>query len=412
MAAPASSSSASSPAILNIRETPAVVEWTAQVVDDHARADPDTDAATSCHLARASNSSPITFSLFFDPSSKAAFFRLRATILVRDPSRDKTQIPVFLFIYPEHVASIAHDEASILAPEIASIAPKKLSGCRTTCLRFALNKPASLIAPLHVPLVPRSRKDAQVLRSLRMLANTTALAVHFAHEALPSSGVISLVCDAAAAKSLKSSVNHSDPSQLYGGQGGKVLEDVEDWPVPCAKDDQETAAAGTSGPSPPSYDEAVPRAGPARAAPSLKRPRTSSGLSEGGRDPLDMMSICKKAVAEQMACMRMELRNEIRSEVKAQLSELENGLTERLNKRLDDQMAELRDELTGQVDKTEERMDEIEGRMDDLIDEGIEDRVLGIKVDMQDFVKDEMANVEDTIIKHFEDGRVSLLFER
>lgn len=50
--------------------------------------------------------------------------------------------------------------------------------------------------------------------------------------------------------------------------------------------------------------------------------------------------------------------------------------------------------------------------MDDLIDEGIEDRVLGVKIDMQDFAKGEIANVEDTIMKHFEDGRISLQFKR
>ena len=411
MAAPAPAS-ASSPTTINIREIPAVVEWTASAADDHAQADPGADAGTSCHLARASNSSPITFSLFFDPSSKAAFFKLRAAILVRDPSRDKSQIPVFLFIYPEYVASLAHDEASTLPPEIASTTPKKLSGCRTTCLRFTLNKPASLIAPLHAPLAPRSKKDTQVLRSLQMLANTTAIAVHFAHEALPMPGLISVVCDAVAAKALKSSVNHGDLSQLYGGRGGKVIESFQDWPVPFAQDEQETVAPETSGESPPSYDELVPETAPARQAPSLKRPRTSSGYSEGDISPPDVISICKKAMAEQMAWMRMELRYEIRSEVKAQLTELENGLVERVNKRVDEQIADLRDDLSGQVEKTEERMDEVEGRMDDLIDEGIEDRVLGIKVDMQDFVKDEMANVEDTIIKHFEDGKVSLLFER
>lgn len=49
--------------------------------------------------------------------------------------------------------------------------------------------------------------------------------------------------------------------------------------------------------------------------------------------------------------------------------------------------------------------------MDNLIEEGIEDRVLGVELEMQEFVEDEIAEVKDKIIKHFEDGRVTLQFE-
>lgn len=334
--------------------------------------------------------------------------------MVHDSSRDKIQIPAFLFIYPENVASLVHDQSSTLSPEVAAAASKKLSGRRTTCLRFDLSKPASLVAPIQMPLAPRSKKDAQVLRSLQMLSNATALAVHFSHEVLSTSELILLVCNAAATNTLKSSVNHGDLSQLYGGQGGKVIEDrFQDWPVPFVKDEQETNALETSAESPPSYDELVPKPPPPlEPARSLKRPRTSSGYAEGELVPQDVMGICRKAVAEQMALIRGGLRDDIRREVKAQLGELENGLMERIDKRLEEQITELREDLTEQTDRTEDRIDEVERHMDDLIDEGIEDRVLGVKIDMRDFVKDEMANVEDKIIKHFEDGRISLQFER
>lgn len=411
MASPAPTPTSSSPTTINIRDTPAVVECTAQAVDGRARTDADT--ANPCYLALSSNSSPITFNIFFDSSSRAAFFRLRATILVRDSSKDKIQTSVSLFIYPEHVTSLVHNPSSTLSPEVAAVA-SKLSGCRTTCLRFTLSKPSSLIAPIHIPLAPRSKKDAQVLRSLQMLANTTALTVHFAHEALPTSELVSQVCNAAAANALKSSINHSDLSQLYGGQGGRVIGDgLQSWPVPCAKDEQETAALETSAESPPPYNDLVPNPPPPpHSTRSLKRPRTSSGSSEGELDSPDLLGICRKAVAEQMALMRGDLRAEIRREVKAQLGELEDGLMERVDRRLENHIAELREDFSGQIDSTDGRVDEVERHMDDLIDEGIEDRVLGVKIDMQDFVKNEMANVEDTIIKHFEDGRISLQFER
>ncbi|KUI70934.1 hypothetical protein VM1G_05861 [Cytospora mali] len=406
MAAPAPAPSSPLPTTINIRETPAVAEWTAQVVDGQ-----DADATTHCHLARSSNSSLITFSLFFDPSSNAAHFKLRATIFVHDSSRDKTPTSVFLFIYPEHVASLVHDQLSTLPPEFTATAPNKLSDCRTTCLRFTLNKPASLIAPLHLPIAPRSKKDVQVLRSLQILASTTTLAVYFAYDALPASGLISLVCDAAAKNALKPSLNLGDLSQLYGGQGGKAIEDFQDWPVPVAKGEKKTAAPETVE-SPPSYDELGP--GPALPGParSLKRRRSNLGYADGATDPPDVLAICRKAMTEQMTLIRGEIRDEIRREVKAQLGELENGIMKRVDKRLEEQISELRVDLTGQIDGTEERMDEIERHMDDHIDEEIEDMVLGVKLDMQDFVKDEIANVEDTIIKHFEDGKISLQFER
>lgn len=80
--------------------------------------------------------------------------------------------------------------------------------------------------------------------------------------------------------------------------------------------------------------------------------RTSSGYAEGGLVPPDVMGICRKAVAEQMALIRGGIRNEIRREVKAQLGELEHGLMERLDKRLEEQMIELREDLTRQADRT------------------------------------------------------------
>lgn len=410
MAAPAPMSP--SPTLINIRETSAVVEGIAQDVDGRAQA--DADAATPCYLGLSSNASPITFSLYFDSSSNIAFFKIKATISVRDLSRGKNQTAISLFIYPEDVVSLVHDQSNTSSPEVAAVASKKLSDCRTTCLRFTLSKPASLIAPLHIPLAPKSRKDAQVLRSLHMLANTIALSVHFAHEALPTSELMARVCDAATKKTLKSSINHGDLTQLYGGQGGKVIDvDPQNWPVVRVRDEQETAVSETSAESPPSYDELVSHSlPPPQPARSSKRPRASLGYSEGGLESPDMMNICRKAVAEQIALLRGGLRAEIRREVKAQLGELEDGLMERVDQRLEDQISELREDLSGQVDSTDDRVDEVERHMDDLIDERIEDRVLGVKIDMQDFVKDEMANVEDTIIKHFEDGRISLQFER
>ncbi|KAK7732485.1 hypothetical protein SLS53_008490 [Cytospora paraplurivora] len=269
-------------------------------------------------------------------------------------------------------------------------------------------------------------KDAQVLRSLTMLANTTAIAVQFAHEALPMSGLMALVCAASAKNALKSSLNHGDLSQLYGGQGGKVLEEgFQDWPVPSAEGENEMAAPEASAGSPPSYDGLYsnPTSSP-RPAQSLKRPRAYSGCFDGDADRPDVLSICKKLVVEHMAHLRGELRDElrdelrgelrdeIRGEIKTQIEEQNKGLIERVDRRVDEQIAQLRDDVTWQVDKTEERMDEVERHMDNLIDEGIEDRVLGVKLEMQEYVKDEMAEVEDKIIKHFEDGRVTLQFER
>lgn len=411
MASPAPTPASPSPssATINIRETPAVVECIAQAADGRTNA----ETATPCYLSLSSKSSPVTFYLYFDPSSNVAFFRLRTTISVRDSSADKIQTTVFVFIYPEHVTSLVHDQSSELPPEVTAVAFKKHSGCRTACLRFSLSKPPSLVAPLHVPLAPRSPKDVQVLRSLQTLASATSLAVHFAHEALPVPELLSRLCNAAAAKALKSSIEHGDLSRLYGGQGGKVVEVNQDWPVSCADDENETAALETSARSPPSYDELAPGPPPPlHQGRSLKRPRTRSGYSEGGLEPPDMLGICRRVVTEQMALIRGDLRAEIRREVKAQLGELESGLMERVDQRLEEQIADVRGELSGLIDSNDDRIDEVERHMDDLIDDGIDDRVAGIKIDMMDFVKGEMANVEDTIIKHFEDGRISLQFER
>lgn len=451
MASTSTSTSAPSPTTINIRDTPSVVEWVDAETDGDAEAETETETCP-CHLARASNSSPITFSLFFDPSSNAAFFKLRVTVLVRGPGpgppRDKTQFPVYLFIYPDSVLSITHSEPSTLSPAAVSAAPSRLSsGCRTACLRFTLSRPAPVVAPLQPPLAPRSRRDTQVLRSLRMLTSTTAIDIHLASDALPPPRLVSLVCGAASASALKPSLNHGDLSQLYGGRGGRVV-DERLWdslllllPPPAEHVPEAAASASASASaataaaahethetpttpgeeSPPRYDELVPQppAVAPRTGPSSKRPRTGSRSPEGsgggggigGMDNLaDVTSICNKAVAEQMARVRAELRDDIRSEVRSQLSGLEERLMERADRRLGELVAELRDDLAGQIDATDGRIDEMEGRLEGFIDQEIEDRALGVKIDMEDFVKDEMAIVQDTVIKYIEDGSVSLLF--
>lgn len=170
-------------------------------------------------------------------SSNTAFVKLRATITLKAPTPAKTSI--FLFVHPERMRTVALDEA----PEPTSQdAVKKNLGQNTYCLRFTLDRPAALVGPA-VPehLAPKNKSSGETLNQLRSLARETKFTVYLPAKVVTKARLLSL-CEAASGDGLKSIPWQADMSCLYGGKGGRLIEDP------------------TEGPSanPPSYDELEP----------------------------------------------------------------------------------------------------------------------------------------------------------
>lgn len=221
-------SSANSSESINVSATPAVVELTGP------------DGATQ-FLSHSDPQSPLTFDIHFDASSNTAFFKLRVTVVLN--ALPHTQTSVYLFIPPERVLSLAHDESSSTPEEVR----KKLS-TDTTCLRFRLNRPAVRVVPL-VRLAPKKKVYGDALDCVRGLAKETTLVIYLSHRVLSKTRLRALCNAASSSGLLKSSVRHADITRLYGGKGGQAIE--EPGPDLGAVDVEGPPSYTEMGPAPP-----------------------------------------------------------------------------------------------------------------------------------------------------------------
>ncbi|KAK7736957.1 hypothetical protein SLS53_006712 [Cytospora paraplurivora] len=402
MAAATSSQAPSASEVFNLKTTPAVLEWY----------DATSEPRSTCHLAHSSDSSPINLSLFFDSSSNTAFFKLRIAVTVESTApQDEVKIFVYIFIHPEQVLSLVHEEVDKLPGGVISPAVR-LSSCKLMCLRFVLSKPVSVVAPMDATGQSKKITDSNVLTSLDLLTRQKALAIYLALDALPNSKRLQLLCQASSNGSLKSHPKHADLSGLYGGRGGTVIESLAglarsgdcgqakgkspERDTTAEKDDNDTHE------TPPSYDEVAPP-----PAFSRKRRRVSFESAASATDHRSILDICGKLLAREQA----EIQKSIIARMDERLAKMEARLVQRLDERLDEQVAELKDEICQQMEeRMDERIDGVTIDVDNLIDERIDDSVIGIKMDLERYVKDEVRNVEDDIRDDLQDGSFTIQF--
>lgn len=413
-AASASSSRASpSPDVLNIRGTPAVLEW-------HGAA---SQPQSTCYLAQSSDPSPVQLSLFFDPLSNTAFFKLRAAVVLEGPTpQDQVKTYLYILIHPEQVLSLVQEEVDKL-PENSVSTTARLSSCKIMCLRLVLSKPVSVVAPVDVPVQPKSTSDTQFLETLDLLKQQNSLAIYLALDALPNSKRLQSLCRASSNASLKSGPKHADLSGLYGGRGGRLVESLidstkygDDVKGKGKRKAQETdAAAEDHDPLeiPPSYNEVALSPHPKTSVPSpsfaTKRRRVSFESATRATDQMKMLDVCAKLVARQQA----EMQRGLIAHMDERLKQMESRLVERLDDCLSDRLENLKGEICTQVEeRMDTRIEEVTADVDGLIDERIDDSILGIKMDLESFVKDEVRNVEDYIRDDIQEGNFTIQFNR
>lgn len=145
--------------------------------------------------------------------------------------------------------------------------------------------------------------------------------------------------------------------------------------------------------------------------------------------------LCKKIAQDQYENIRVEL-----SRMESRINErLDKGMSDRVRsmeeawvpkfKKLEDEVSELRSNLeakaqelsngTRELDDTcqaeiqrlDDWIQEVSDDIDHRVDFEIEDRVLGIKADMEDFVKDELANTADTLKQRIAEASVYIEFK-
>lgn len=333
-------------------------------------------------------------------SSNTAFIKLRATVMLKAPTPAKTSI--FLFVHPERMRAVVLDES----PEPTSQeAVKKKLGQNTYCLRFTLDRPAALVGPAGPDrIAPKNKSSGETLNYLRSLARETKFALYLPAKVVTKARLLSL-CEAASGHELKSITWQADMSCLYGGKGGWLVNDAPEAPSA----------------NPPSYDELEP--GPpmppikdgklyaillgtfqysydvtdsSMQGPSKKRRRETGDSDAQSADVSAMEAMCRKIMGEMKAELKQDMSN--------QLQQLETRVMERLEQRLAEESARIEEHVDQQLlEVREETTDEIGTR--------IEDEYYGVRLRLEDIVKDEVQDAEERIIHHIESSAtISLQF--
>lgn len=197
----------------------------------------------------------VTFDLRRVSSSNDAFFKLRATVVLKADASSKTAL--FVHIQPERIISLALDNVADDQLSAHQVAARRKLGKDLTCLRFALTQPPDLIGPRLQSLTPKNKASGDILDSLRSLACQRHFAIYFSQKALLKSRLVSL-CESATTGVLKTNARQADLSSLYRGKGGEVI--VVQKLSPAAGTSCDTVPPHGS---PPSYNELDPSPPPA-----------------------------------------------------------------------------------------------------------------------------------------------------
>jgi hypothetical protein len=369
---------ATTPDDINVSAAPAVLTWDGQEL-------PLTDV--TCDIRRYA-------------STNTAFIKLRATVALKAPAPAKTSI--FLFIHPERVRTVALDESPESTPREAV---KKKLDQDTYCLHFTLDRPADLVGPAGFEhIVPKNKSSGETLGYLRSLARQTKFSVYLPAKVVTKARLLSL-CEAASGHGLKSITWQADMSCLYGGKGARLMEDAPEAPTANPPSYDELEPGPPLPPvsygklcvvSPLSLDLCLPVTDSSVQGPSKKRRRESGGSDSPSSDLSAMEAMCRKIMVEMKAELKQDMSN--------QLQRLEKTIMERIEQRLAEESARIEDDV-------DQRLLEVREQTSDEIGIHIEDEYDGVRLRLEDFVKDEVRDAEERIIHHIESSAsVSLQF--
>ncbi|KUI71094.1 hypothetical protein VM1G_07019 [Cytospora mali] len=406
----------SSSDVIDISAQPATATWTA-------------DNQTFCRLET------LKFQIFYEPSTNAAFFKLRAPVTFQTTATKlKRTTAVWLFIAPERIATLA-----LQGEDGSDEAIRKQFGTNAVSLCFNLNRPAALVLPPDVDQDCKEQASCEMIVALQSLARATSFTISAnlpgrtvsqAHllslcTAASRSSGSSCVESASTSGTLVSSKHAADTTSLYGGKGGRVIEGDSPALLALTGNDASPPPYANVGASPPSMPASWPE---------KKRRRRAS--SDAGPDP-DRQHLGKgvelrMAFEELKSGLRSELKQDLRREL---LVELKAELKHELRAELKDELrTELKDELMSEVmqevetrifqrveQSLQEQADDFETQLYDVRHEvggtiysELEDQTYAARQELEDFVKDEMdeaqTRVEDRIIERLQNANMNMTF--
>lgn len=182
---------------LEIRSAPAVINWA---------------GTESESIGTSLSSTPAIIDIEFDPSRKAASFRIRVTICLRGSNQT---FPVYLLINAQQIKSV-DTSAPRPAESDDTVSPHQFQH-----LMFCLERPPLLITPPEA-LQPKDKTQIALLQSVQLVACANKLFIAIRPDLLSQTQITAL-CSAAYQDFIPSS-RLADLSSLYLGRGGKVTE--------------------------------------------------------------------------------------------------------------------------------------------------------------------------------------------
>ncbi|GAW24079.1 hypothetical protein ANO14919_136590 [Xylariales sp. No.14919] len=319
--------------------------------------------------------SHLNLDLHYDARSSKAFFRLRAAVSLKSHSRSRS-IPVFLFIHPERIRALVLDDSPCGAEA-------RTLGSETVRLDFELSRLPALVVPKE-SLAPRNQTSGNLLDSLRAIVQQTTFSVYakIPCRRLPRQRLFAL-CGAASRNELRSIAAHSNACSLYAGAGGKIIEgDSLSRSDSTTLSDEHDSAIKPPVENPPSYDEVPPGPPPAVVPGPHKRRRLSTPKPE----PAALERLDRKYIEDICAHMIDNRLGQLRQDVAKQLQDLENRV----------------------VDYVDEQL--ILQRQEAIEDLGLrtEDEYYDLKLDLENYVRDEMEEAEGRILDHLSTASFSL----
>ncbi|KAH8761613.1 hypothetical protein F5883DRAFT_678328, partial [Diaporthe sp. PMI_573] len=158
---------------------------------------------------------------------------------------------------------------------------------------------------------------------------------------------------------------------------------------------------------------------------SRKRKHVSSNVGSNASNMLDptfVEALCRKVVAEEHTRNLEKLHHEV-SRMKDQIcdqflpdefSKMETRIGDRLKKRLVEEIGQLRQELSEQRNCFEDQIHELDRQIDDRVWCEVDERVTGEKVNLEDYVEEQlreaMDNAQDNIKESIRKASFSVEF--
>lgn len=385
---------------------PAVVAWVTS--DNEAR-----------HLA------DVTLEIRRDASRNTAFFKLRSTIVFKALAPVKSGL--FLFVHPERIHSLDLDESDVEASAQLSKAKKTLSS-DTACLRFSLARHADLVGPAIPSLTPKNRVNGDLLDLMRSLVGQTSFSVYLPQNVSSKARMRSL-CKAASNGSMRSIPRQADIASLYQGRGGQLINvsSTCDIGSPPSYDEVEpsppAASASSGGKHTPQLAISCHLAHVPPGSVSKKRRRDSSGADAGRTfNSKQVESLCKEMLDRQKAEILKVLEEResrlydrlvayMKPCLSRELQSLEKRITEQVEKRLGQQVEQQEDEVDRRLQALEKDLNETIVDQVEQVGNRIEDEFYGLRLRLEEYIKDELAEAEGRITEDLESrASVSLQF--